>query len=276
MEKENKKPIISFEPGSRQPFVLYLISITIVTSVIVIICLFTGGLSVKKETVDTPVKGDINQNGTVDSGDALMLSNYLIGQGKLSESQLAVSDIDGNGTIDSNDSRLILQSISNIVPSTTAPVQNQDASDPSDESVDTDTTETDDTTEADETTQPLINAEFNMSGKADNAAFITSQGKVYYIARVVNSWQAADSKYMYQIELTLKNNSDKTVYNTYADITFGNDVTVEKEWDCTTETQANVIKLKTKNNGSIKKGGSFKCGFIISSGSPVEINSVTK
>lgn len=278
MKKDNKKPVLSFEPGSRQPFLLYLISVTIISSVVIIVCLFAGGLSFEKKS-DVPavtgefLLGDVDLDGVVDSGDSLLLSNYLANQKNLNELQLKNADIDSNGVIDSVDSDLILQIISDKAPVSTAPSPEQITSE-----IDNETADSDNESQTSEqtTSQPAINIDFQSSGKAENAAFLTSESGIYYVSRIVNSWQGADSKYMYQIEVTVKNNSEKTVYNTSADVVFSNDITVEEKWDCSTETQGSTVSLKTQNDGRIKSGGSFRCGFIISAGSPVEINSIVK
>lgn len=277
MKKDKPKPILKFEPGSRQPFILYLISITIISAIIVIVCLFTSGLSFSNSNND--LLGDVNLDGAVDSADVLLLSQYFTGQEIFDEEQLKAADVDNNGEINSKDSMLIIQHIGVQSPdmqilsdeqstqqSTQAENSSAEQSSQAEEEISSQPTEAD----------PQINVEFVNSGKSDNAAFLTSESGIYYIARIVNSWKSADGKYMYQIDFTVKNNSLKTVYNTSADVNLSESVNVEKNWNCSTKNESGVITVTTKNEGRITSGGTFSCGFIISAGCPITINSITK
>ncbi len=271
MDKENKKPIVKFEPGSRQPFILYLISVTIISAIIVIVCLFTSGISFSGKD---KLPGDINQDGKVTAEDAALISNHLSGKNELSPEQLELADVDNNGEVNAKDSILIMQHYAQqdkdepTTSDTTQPSTQESTSqqEPTEESTQESTTE--------ET--PEIDTEFVSSGKADNTAFLTSESNIYYVARITNKWTDADGKKMYQIDFTVKNNSDSSVYNTSADITLSGGVTVEKSWDCSVENESNVITLTTKNNGRISPNGTFNCGFIVSAESEIAINSITK
>lgn len=271
MEQENKKPIVKFEPGSRQPFILYLISVTIISAIIIIVCLFTSGVdfSAKKD-----LTGDINLDGTVNQEDARLLSDYLTETVTLTPEQLAVADVDSNGEINSKDSVLIMQHIEvendeETTEATTTEPTTQESTSQTEET-------TESTTQESTTDSPAVDTEFISSGSTDNAAFLNSENNLYYIARIVNSWKDANGKNLYQIELTVKNNSSKTVYNTSADITFSGGVSVEKSWNCSTKNETGVITVTTKNDGRISDGGTFNCGFIISSAKEITIKSVTK
>ncbi|MBQ8228637.1 MAG: dockerin type I repeat-containing protein [Clostridia bacterium] len=283
MEKDNKKPILNFEPGSRQPFILYLISITIISAIIVIVCLFTSGISFSEPKND--LLGDVNLDGKVDSADVLVLSQYFTGKTKISEEQMKAADVDNNGEVNSKDTMLIIQHISVQSSFDQEAIEQlaeeQTSEQASEQTSENDTTEQSAPSEESTDLQPtqsdsLINSNFVNSGKSDNSAFLTSESGVYYIARISNSWQAANGKYMYQIDFTVKNNSDKTVYNTSAKINLSDEVLVEKNWDCSANNDAGVIKITTRNEGRILSGGTFDCGIIISASSPITINSITK
>ncbi len=281
MEKDNQKPILKFEPGSRQPFILYLISVTIISAIIVIVCLFTSGMSFSPESNDS--LGDVNLDGVVDSEDALVLSKHLTGDYELNEKQLKAADVDNNGEINSKDSMLIIQHIGTNPPqqqTTTKPADKEEiiTTEPTspDASQPTQEPETQPTESTSSVTEPEIKVDFKNSGKGYNTAFFTGENGVYYVARITNSWTSSDGKYMYQVDFTVKNNSQSTVYNTSADITFNDSVSVEKNWDCTAVNNSGVITLKTKNEGRILKGGTFTCGIVISAGCPITIESVAK
>lgn len=276
MEKDNPKPILKFEPGSRQPFILYLISITIISAIVVIVCLFSSGMSFSSHKAATP--GDINLDGKIDTADADLLSQHFTGQIKLSEKQIKAADVDGNGEINSKDTMLLMQHIGvNSIEkeeatsqSTEPPVEEEPSTEPAD------ITEEQSSTEPTQKEEPEVNADFVSSGKGENAAFLTSESGTYYIARIGNSWQGADGKYMYQIDFTVKNNSQKTVYNTSAKVNLSDSVNVEKNWDCSAKNETGVITVTTKNEGRLLPGGTFTCGFVVSCSNPITVESVTK
>ena len=274
MDKENKKPIVNFEPGSRQPFILYLISITIISSIIVIACLFSSGIS-KTEVKKDSSLGDVDLNGTINMADAKLLTEYLTGLIKLTAEQLKEADADKNGSINTHDSMVIFQTAESLGESTdittsqaTAPSSTQGHSETS-ETEESSTTET-------SASKPEIESDYVSEGKGENAAFCTSESGAYYVARITNSWKDATGRYMYQISLTVKNNTEKTIYNTSADVVFNNSVVVEKQWDCSIKNEESALTVKTKNDESLSPGGTFTCGFIISSNSAVTINSIVK
>ncbi len=274
MEKDSKKPILNFEPGSRQPFILYLISITIISAIVVIVCLFTSGLSFSEEKAKEI--GDVNLDGIVDSKDVLLLSQHLTGKIRLDEAQLAVADVDNNGEINSKDSMLIIQLQSKTTENQSPTVPTTITNEPSTQSDDSAADDTTNEPTSEESTSPEVDVDFVLSGKADGMAFLTGENGVYYSARMVNNWISSEGKYMYQLEFTVKNNSDKTVYNTSADINFSDSVSTEKNWDCSITDEGSTVSVKTQNQGRVKPGGTFRCGFIISAGCPITVNSITK
>ena len=59
-------------------------------------------------TVDPEfVLGDVNNDGTVDAGDAVLISRYDAGMVDLNSSQLKAGDVNGDGTVDAGDAVLI-------------------------------------------------------------------------------------------------------------------------------------------------------------------------
>lgn len=280
MEKDNPKPILKFEPGSRQPFILYLISITIISAIIVIVCLFTSGMSFSGR--NSAKAGDINLDGNIDSADVTLLSHFFAGQEEFTDEQKKAADVDGNGEINSKDTVLLMQHIGvhskEDKPEEEQPSQSTEPlteEEPTSESA-SETEEPGNTQPAEEEKEPAINADFVTSGKSENTAFLTSESGAYYVARIGNSWQSADGKYMYQIDFTIKNNSQKTIYNTSAKVNLSGGVNVEKNWDCSAKNETGVITVTTKNEGRLLPGGTFTCGFVISASSPITIESVTK
>ena len=72
---------------------------------------------------------------------------------------------------------------------------------------------------------------------------------------------------MYQIEVKIKNNSAKSMYNTSAYISFSSPAEVGKSWSCSTKSGSQAIKITTNNESTLYSGGTFGCGFTVSSDS---------
>lgn len=58
---------------------------------------------------DEPLMGDVDDNGVVDSTDALLILRYSKGRATLTDEQLAAADTDGNGVANAQDSVTILR-----------------------------------------------------------------------------------------------------------------------------------------------------------------------
>lgn len=61
--------------------------------------------------------GDVTENGSVDTEDALAILNHVVGNKILSAEQQKLADIDGNGAIDSVDALSLLQCVVGVKPS---------------------------------------------------------------------------------------------------------------------------------------------------------------
>ncbi len=266
MQKAKKKPGLSFEPGSKQPFALYLISIIIISALITIIALASSGLAVKLGASSS--LGDVNGDGVINSGDSLLLMKYLVGQNDLDETQQSNADVDKNETLNSKDALLILQfsngssekigtpaAASENTEAQTEPVSSQ--SEPSSEN------------QTEPTSQEVTAAEkeYERSGTSDDAAYFSTDKNIYFTARITNKWKDASGKNMYQVEVKIKNNSAKSMYNTSAYINFSSQAEVDKSWSCTAKSGSQAIKITTNNESTLYSGGTFGCGFTVSSDS---------
>lgn len=63
----------------------------------------------------TPILGDIDGNGVIESSDALLLMRYCMGLISLTDEQLAFADMDGDGEIYMNDAILICRAALNLI-----------------------------------------------------------------------------------------------------------------------------------------------------------------
>lgn len=73
----------------------------------------TTAVAVTEESAaeDTLLKGDVNGDGAITSGDARMLLRYVVGQSAFSEPQLAAGDVNGDGSVTSADARAVLMAL---------------------------------------------------------------------------------------------------------------------------------------------------------------------
>lgn len=261
MQKAKRKSGISFEPGSKQPFVLYLISIIIISAIITIIALASSGLAVKLGSSPSP--GDINGDGVINSVDSLILMKYIVGQGELDEVQCNNADVDKNDVLNSKDALLILQFSSGASEKIGTPAAAEESTEPQAEQTSSQSEQSTEPTSQEETTQ----IEYERSGTSDNAAYFSTDKNTYFTARITNKWKDSNGKNMYQIDIRIKNNSEKSIYNTSGYISFSSDAKIEKSWNCSTRSVSQAIKITTSNNSTLYSGGTFSCGFIASSDS---------
>lgn len=269
MSKKKPGELIKFEPGSKQPFILFMIVTVIISAVIIIIALISSGVSF--DSVDDKDLGDINGDGKIDSADVLLMMNHVSDKEKLTGEMFKRADINSDKTVNSNDAYYLIQYVNKS--------SNQSGIN---SATDYQTTQPDSTTDQNQS-EPENDGDGNienepkLSGKSYSSAFLTGENQLYYSARIVNRWQSEKSVNMYQIELKIKNNSEKTVYNTSADISFTSSVSIESYNGCTAkENETGALTVKTDNKGSIKSGGTYTCTFVVSCEQEADISSVVK
>ena len=272
MSKNRQSELLKFEPGSKQPFILFMIAVIILSAVIIIAALFSSGVSLGSK--DKSDRGDINGDGKIDSADILLIMNHISGAEELTGDMLKRADINSDKSVNSNDAYALVQYVNqsggqvDIQAITAQSSQPESTSQP---------TQGDAQSEPENSDEPDSTDDLLLTGKSYSSAFLTGENKLYYSARIVNRWQSADSANMYQIELKVKNNSEKTIYNTSADISFTSPVSVESYNGCTVkENESGALKVRTSNEGSVLPGGTYSCSFVVSCAQETEISSVTK
>ena len=74
-------------------------------------------LFVKTEVGENPsfLLGDVNQNGTVDASDAILVMRYTLQMIDLTDLQLLAGDVNGNGTVDASDAILIMRKVLGLI-----------------------------------------------------------------------------------------------------------------------------------------------------------------
>lgn len=278
MEPKKSHTSIKFEAGSKQPFIIFIIGVIIISALITILALAASGISLKNG--ENSSLGDVNNDGFVNSGDALYVLQYIVDNVEFDDKQAKNADVDLNKSVNSQDALLIVQfangsskDIGSLAQTTEKPIsstsQKSEEEDPDDPST---------SSEPDKSSSEDNTQNFEKSGIAENAAYLTSEANIYFTARITNSWQGQNGKNMYQIEFKVKNNSEKTIYNTFADVSFSQNINVEKSWKCSTKSNGTAsIKVTTQNEESVRAGGVFSCGFIVSCDSKaLEVLSVSK
>lgn len=274
MSKKKTSELIKFEPGSKQPFILFMIVTVIISAVIIIVALISSGVSI--DSADEFELGDINGDGKIDSADVLLMMNHVSGAETLTGDMLKRADINADKTVNSNDAYYLIQYVNKSGnQSGIESVTDNKTSQPDSTSEPTSEASQSEPESAENSNNK--NEETVLSGKSYSSAFLTGENQLYYSARIVNRWQSADSANMYQIELKIKNNSEKTVYNTSSDISFTSPVSVESCNGCTaTQNETGALTVKTNNEGSVKPGGTFTCSFVVSCSEETDISSVVK
>lgn len=266
MQKAKKKSGLSFEPGSKQPFALYLISIIIISALITIIALASSGLAVKLGASSS--LGDVNGDGVINSGDSLLLMKHLVGQSELNETQRGNADVDKNEVLNSKDALLILQFSNGSSEKIGTPATANENTEAHTEPVPSQSKPSGgNQTEPASQEAAAKEKEYERSGVSDDAAYFSTDKNIYFTARITNKWKDASGKNMYQIEVKIKNNSAKSMYNTSAYISFSSPAEVGKSWSCGTKSGSQAIKITTNNESTLYSGGTFGCGFTVSSDS---------
>ncbi len=267
--KETKKSLIFFKSGSKQPIIFYFFSALCISSLIIIVTLVTGGFrpTLHKEQL----KGDVSGNETIDAADALYILMKTSGKTKINGAQFDAGDVNYDGKIDKTDASLILMFADDSV---------KHLGDISEEKAVLDSPSTG-------IKNPSVNKKeqsreeneieengFLLSGSSDYAAYSTSDKNIYTCAKIVNSWKAED-KFMYQIDVTVKNNSGSYISMSKADIYFTHDVNVEKYWGCYSEVCSDPKEVILDNYGTLNSSKSDTYGIIISSDKEIKIDSVS-
>ncbi|MBQ7596391.1 MAG: dockerin type I repeat-containing protein [Clostridia bacterium] len=287
--KKEAKPAVRFEEGSKQPMLLFFLGVIIVCAVIVIVSLATSGLSF---TLGKKLaKGDINSDETLNSVDALNVLLRENGSVDFNGSQIDAADVDDNGRISSDDAVMIVQystgqsdrlgkMLTLSEPDEIQVIKPYDAAVSAvSQSNDEDTTQAnsdeDVSKQESQVQQEPAQPDYNMSGSSDDTAYLTDDNNLYFTARVSNSWVGESGKNMYQIDFTVKNNSDTMIYTTYANVELSDDVLIEKTHNC------QVVKkddgsLKVTVSNAVMPFGSYRCSFIVSSLSEISVSSVDK
>lgn len=182
--------------------------------------------------------GDVNGDGKINSGDATLILRYIVGREKLFDNQIKNADVNLDGKTDSMDALLILRyTIGDI------------ASIPYDEQK-----------------EKLLNSSYKRKRTVTEGSFTST-------AQVVNEWDNNDGTHSYQVNLTVRNDSDTDSDSWKAALGFDKEiVSLTKSWDCNSFVEGMSVTL---GGEYIAAGETAECGFIITAEKDITLKSLT-
>lgn len=215
--------------------IIILLSLAILFATLAVIIHFTT--RVTDESYENCAVGDVNGDGKINSSDAARIISYLVGSESLFDSQLKNADVNSDGAVNSLDSLIILRYSTGEISSIPY----------------------------DEYKERLLNS------SAKRKITVTS-GNFTSTAQVVNEWDNGDGTFSYQINLTIRNDSDTDSDSWKAGINFDKEFDLSKSWDCNPFVESNSL---TVGGSKIEGGDSATCGFIITAKDFPTITSLT-
>ncbi len=216
---------------------IILLSLAVLFAALAVIIHFTT--RVTSDSYANCAVGDINGDGKINSGDAMLVLKYMVGQGEdLFETQIKNADVNLDEEVNSADALLILRySIGDI---SSIPY--------------------------DEQKERLLNSSFKRKQTVTGGSFTAT-------AQIVNEWDNNDGTHSYQVNLTLRNDSDTDSDSWKAAVVFDKEVvSLTKSWDCNSFVEGKGV---TVGGEEIDAGESAECGFIITAEKDMAITNLT-
>ncbi|HJI46087.1 MAG TPA: dockerin type I repeat-containing protein [Oscillospiraceae bacterium] len=216
---------------------IILLSLAVLFAALAVIIHFTT--RVTNDSYANCAVGDVNGDGKINSGDAILILKYMVGQeDKLFENQIKNADTNLDEEINSQDALLILRySIGDI------------ASIPYDEQK-----------------ERLLNSSYKRKQTVTGGSFTST-------AQIVNEWDNNDGTHSYQVNLTIRNDSDSDSDSWKAAIVFDKEVvSLTKSWDCNSFVEGKSVTL---GGEEIAAGESAECGFIITAEEDMALTNLT-
>lgn len=216
--------------------IVILLSLAVLFAALSVIIHFTT--RVTNNSYANCAVGDINGDGKINSSDAVQIVKYLIGSEELFENQIKNADVNLDGEVTSLDALLILRySVGDIsmIP-------------------------------YDEEKENLLNSSFKRKQTVTEGSFTST-------AQIVNEWDNNDGTHSYQINLTIRNDSDSNSDSWKAAVIFDKEVvSLTKSWDCNSFVEGRSVTL---GGEEIAAGDSAECGFIITAEKDMALTKLT-
>lgn len=235
MEKNIIKKQRHKKPSTKR-IVTVLLSLALLFAVLATIIHFTTRLT-NDSYADCAV-GDVNGDGKIDSADSILTLEYIIGEEKLFENQIKNADVNCDGEINTEDTLLILRySIGEI------------------------------------SSIPYDEQKERLLDSSDRRKLTVNANNMTATAQIVNEWDNNDGSFSYQVNLIVRNDSDKSTGSWRATVGFDKEiVSLTKSWECNPLTSGQSITL---GGSDIDAGDTATCGFIITAQKDAAITKLT-
>ena len=177
--------------------------------------------------------GDVNGDGKIDPADATLVIKYMVNQENLFSNQINL-----DGDVNSLDALLILRySIGDI---SSIPY--------------------------DEEKEMLLNGSYRSKRTVKGGSFTST-------VQIVNEWDNNDGTHSYQVNLTVRNDSDTDSDSWKADVAFDKEIiSLTKSWDCNSFVEEQSITL---GGEEIAAGETATCGFIFTAEDNIALTNLT-
>lgn len=220
-----------------QKICIILLSLAILFAALAVIIHFTT--RVTSDSYANCAVGDVNGDGKINSGDAMLILKYMVGQGDdLFETQIKNADVNLDEQVNSSDALLILRYAIGDISSIPY----------------------------DEQKERLLNSSFKRKQTVTGGSFTAT-------AQIVNEWDNNDGTHSYQVNLTVRNDSDSDSDSWKAAVVFDKEVvSLTKSWDCNSFVEGKSVTL---GGEEIAAGESADCGFIITAESDITLTNLT-
>lgn len=179
--------------------------------------------------------GDVDGSGQINSGDSVLIQQYLSGSKELFDSQIKNGDVNLDGKLNELDIEIIQKYATgqiNKLPYTgnikgQEPIKQNSATQKTDE----------------------------------------TESSVY----VENSWVNEDGSHSYQLKITIKNLEDSKLRNWQTEIALSETPEISNSWDCECEISDGKLKIEGE---AISAEGSMSCGVIVKANKDMKILTV--
>lgn len=216
--------------------IIILLSLAALFAALAVIIHFTT--RVTNDSYANCAVGDVNGDGQINSGDSICIMKHMVDQQDLFENQIKNADVNLDGQVDSSDALLILRYSAGEISAIPY----------------------------DEQKEMLLNSSLKRKQTVTAGSFTST-------AQVVNEWDNNDGTHSYQVNLTIRNDSDSDSDSWKAAVNFDKEiVSLTKSWDCNTFVEGKGVTL---GGEEIAAGETASCGFIITAEKDIALIKLT-
>lgn len=216
--------------------IIIMLSLAVLFAALAVIIHLTT--RVTNESYANCAVGDVNGDGKINSTDSVCIIKNMVDEQELFENQLKLADVNTDGIVNSTDALLILRYSVGDISSIPYDAQKEQ----------------------------LLNSSLKRKQTV-------TAGKFTSTAQIVNEWDNNDGTHSYQVNLTIRNDSDSDSGSWKAAVSFDKEiVSLSKSWDCNTFVDGNSVTL---GGEEIAAGETANCGFIFSAEKDIALTKLT-